>query len=83
MQILSLETSLDVLLKTGQKVSVASIARPSSLCTTTNLSHGDGGSLKFAAQGRLRKAGYLAVLPDCSIVAVSCREAEYLLRAAR
>lgn len=83
LQVLSLETSLDVLLKTGQKTSAARIAWPSSVCATTNLSHCDGGSLKFAAQGRLRKAEYLAIFPDCFIVAVSCREAEYLLRAAR
>lgn len=84
LQALSLQASLDGLLKIGQKVSVTSIAWPSSVCATTNLSHCyNRGSLKFAAQGRLHKAKYLADLPDCSIVAVSCREAEYLLRAAR
>jgi hypothetical protein len=62
---------------------VRKISWPASVAATVNFSRYADGGVETASHGRLRRANYLALLPDGCIVALSNREAEYLLRAAR
>jgi hypothetical protein len=83
MQVQGLETAMEPLLEPEQNASVGNIPWPPSVKATVNFSRYAAGDIQTASRGRLRCANYLAMLPDGSIVVISDREAEYLLRADR
>lgn len=80
-QVSGLGTALQVFLVARQHSAVSKIRWPTSLSATTNFSRYS--SSNTASQRRLRRIDDLMILPDCSVMGVSKREAEYLLRADR
>lgn len=76
-QVHDLGTALQVLMDSNQHTIASKIPWQRSVVVTANFSRCAEGQ----CSGRLRQAEHLAILPDCSIVGISSREAEYLLRA--
>jgi hypothetical protein len=83
MQVQGLGAAIQTLLDQRQHTAVSKIPWPTSITATINFSCCAASDSGTASPGRLRRANNVAVLPDGSILAISDREAEYLLRADR
>lgn len=74
--------AIGVLLEPMQHRSVAALPWPRSAKATVNFCQYAAGGVE-ASHDRLHRIDHIAMLPDSSLVAISNREAEYLLRADR
>jgi hypothetical protein len=82
MQVQGLGKAIQPLLG-DEHAAVNKISWPTSVVATENFSRYADGDIETSSHGRLRHANHLAISSDGSIVALSNREAEYLLRADR
>jgi hypothetical protein len=82
-QVQGLGDAIKILLDRRQQTAVINIPWPASITATVNFSRFAASQIGTASPGRLQRASYDAILPDGSVVAISNREAEYLLRAER
>lgn len=81
MQVLGLDQALEGLLDRELHPAVSKIRWPCSVLATVNFSR--YAAVAASSHGRLRLGDNLVMLQDCSLVLISQREAEYLLRADR